>query len=54
MKEPISKELYDILVCPDCKAKLSYTKDKKALVCKKCKKTYKIEDNIPILLSEDI
>ena len=52
MKEPIPREIYDILACPVCKADLSYTKDKKSLVCTKCGKKYPIKEGIPILLSE--
>ena len=49
-KEPIPRDLFDILACPLCKADLEYTKDKKALLCSKCGAKYPIEDGIPILL----
>ena len=52
MKEPILKELFDILACPICKADLRYTKDKKSLVCSKCSKKYPIKEGIPVLLPE--
>ena len=47
----ISKELLDVLACPDDKAELDYNKDK--LICKKCKRVFKIEDGIPIMLPKD-
>jgi|TARA_Y100000310_G_scaffold343847_1_gene453467 uncharacterized protein YbaR (Trm112 family) len=47
----ISKELLDVLACPDDKSDLEYKKDK--LVCKKCKRTFKIEDGIPIMLPKN-
>lgn len=52
-KDPIPKELFDILACPVCKADLSYNKDKTALVCAKCKNTYPIKEGIPVLLPPD-
>jgi len=36
MKDPIPKELHDILACSVDKADLKYTKDKKGLKCTKC------------------
>ena len=49
-KEPIPKELFDILACPSCKSDLKYNKDMTKLVCTKCKKEYEIKDGIPVLL----
>lgn len=51
MKEPISKDLFNILACPVCRADLRYTNDKKSLVCVKCSKKYPIRQGIPVLLS---
>jgi len=53
MKDPLSKELYEILACPVDKADLRYIKDKKGLKCTKCKQIYPIKDGIPILLPPD-
>ncbi|MFH1210846.1 MAG: Trm112 family protein [archaeon] len=50
MKDPLSEELFRILACPVCKADLKYGKEKKTLVCTKCKQEYEIRDGIPILL----
>ncbi len=50
MKDSIPEELFRILACPVCKADLEYGKDKKTLVCTKCKHEYEIRDGIPILL----
>ncbi len=50
-KDPIPKDLFDILACPLCRADLEYTKDKKNLVCSNCGTKYPIEDDIPILLA---
>ena len=44
----MDKELLKILACPECKSNLKYKNN--TLTCIKCKKVYKIEDNIPILI----
>lgn len=48
MKDDISEELLDLLVCPVDKAKLKYYK-KAVLVCTKCALEYSINDGIPVL-----
>lgn len=53
-KDPISKELYDILACPVDKADLKYTKDKTGLKCAKCGYVYPIKEGIPVLLSPEM
>ena len=50
MKDPIPKDLFNILACPICRADLRYSKDKKSLVCVKCGKKYPIREGTPILL----
>ena len=49
-KEPLSKDLFDILACPLCKGDLIYNKTKTKLKCTKCRKEYDIKEGIPILL----
>jgi len=50
MEKSIKKELMDVLACPDCKASLKQSKDKKELECAKCKRKYAIREGIPILM----
>jgi hypothetical protein len=50
MKEPIPKELFNILACPDCKGNLKYNKEKTKLVCSRCKKEFEIKDGIAVLM----
>jgi hypothetical protein len=50
MKDPIPREIFDILACPLCRADLSYAKGKKSLVCTKCNKKYPIRGGVPVLL----
>ena len=51
-KDPIPKDLFEILACPVCRADLRYTKDKTSLVCVKCSQKYPIKQGIPILLPQ--
>ena len=46
----LNKELLEVLACPVCKGDLSYNKAKQELNCRKCRKTYKIKEGIPVLL----
>ena len=47
----ISKELLEILACPDCKGDVK-EKDKKIL-CLQCGRSYPIRDDIPVMLIEE-
>ena len=49
-KEPIPRELFDILACTLCKADLEYTKDKKGLLCSGCGAQFPIKEGIPVLM----
>ena len=49
----LSDELLKILACPKCKGELDYIKDQKKLVCNGCRLTYRIEDDIPIMLIDE-
>lgn len=63
MKSLISKELMNVLACPECKGSLklidlrktkTYVNIQGKLICKKCGQEYKIEDNIPCLLPKEL
>lgn len=43
-------KLLEILVCPACKAKLTYKKPQNELICDKCHLAYPIDDGIPVML----
>ena len=49
----ISPELLAILVCPVCKGDLRYDEARQRLDCHACKLSYRIEDDIPIMLPEE-
>ena len=50
---PISKELLEILACPQCKGDITLTPAEDGLVCGKCKLLYAIKDDIPIMLIDE-
>lgn len=50
----LSKELLDILVCPQCKGDLEYrTAPVEELVCKACRLRYAVDDGIPVMLIDE-
>lgn len=49
----ISKELLEILVCPECKTKVELTPDGAGLKCGTCRRIYPIKDDIPVMLPEE-
>ncbi len=57
--EIISKELLDILACPECKTDvvlIEYEDNngkKHGLKCVKCHRIYPIKDGIPVMLIEE-
>lgn len=52
---PLSPELLEILVCPNCKSKVELKPDGNALVCinAECRLVYPIRDEIPVMLIEE-
>lgn len=46
----LDKNLLDVLACPKCKGDLAYKEAESVLDCKKCKLSYPIRDDIPIML----
>jgi uncharacterized protein len=49
--KPISDELLNILACPACKTPVRLEGEK--LVCDDCKRRYRIDDGIPIMLIDE-
>jgi len=47
---PISKELLEILACPQCKGEVHLNEAGDGLICEHCKLLYEIKDDIPIML----
>ena len=49
----LSQKLLDILVCPKCKGPLDYDEANNKLNCSSCRLSFKIEDDIPVLLIDE-
>lgn len=49
----VSKELLEILVCPQCKGDLKPAADLAGLDCPACKLRYPVRDDIPVMLVEE-
>jgi len=53
----ISKELLEILACPQCKGEVTLTHgsggQEEGLMCRSCKLLYAIKDDIPIMLIDE-
>jgi uncharacterized protein YbaR (Trm112 family) len=49
----ISKELLEILACPECKEEVRLTSAGDGLKCVKCHRVYPIRDDIPIMLIDE-
>jgi uncharacterized protein YbaR (Trm112 family) len=50
---PISKELLDILACPQCKQKIYVSETGDGLICDQCRLLYPISEDIPVMLIEE-
>lgn len=48
---PLNPALLEILACPQCKTAVELEADR--LVCVRCGRRYRIEDDIPIMLLEE-
>lgn len=49
----LSKELLDILACPQCHGPVTLTEAQDGLLCHTCLLLYEIRDDIPIMLIEE-
>lgn len=49
----ISKELLDILACPQCKGSVELLPDGSGLFCAACRLKYPIRDEIPVMLVDE-
>jgi uncharacterized protein len=49
----LSKDLLEILVCPACKQALEYRQNPETLKCTQCRRVYRVEDDIPIMLVDE-
>ncbi len=52
-KGTLSKELLEILACPQCKGELIYDPQRDILICQHCQVFFEIIDGIPNLIFEE-
>lgn len=53
MGSAVDPRLLEILVCPLCKGKLVYRKERDELICKADRLGYPVKDAIPVMLEEE-
>jgi uncharacterized protein YbaR (Trm112 family) len=53
MQMTISKDLLDILACPQCKGEVMLTPAGDGLDCRRCRLRYPIKDDIPVMLIDE-
>jgi uncharacterized protein YbaR (Trm112 family) len=46
----LSKDLLDMLVCPECKGKIILLDDGSGIVCRACRLKYPIREGGPVML----
>ncbi|PKK84773.1 MAG: hypothetical protein CVT49_01060 [candidate division Zixibacteria bacterium HGW-Zixibacteria-1] len=49
----LSKALLEIIVCPKCKGELEYRSNENKLNCNSCRLSFRVEDEIPVLLIDE-
>ncbi len=49
----LPEKLLEKLVCPECKGKLQYLEEKNRLVCNECRLAYRIDNEVPVLLTDE-
>jgi hypothetical protein len=49
----LSSQLLEILVCPKCKGPLEYREHDSVLICKTCRLSYPIREDIPVMLIDE-
>jgi uncharacterized protein len=48
----ISKELLEIMACPQCRGKVRWEEKLGGLICDQCQLLYEVKNDIPIMLIE--
>jgi uncharacterized protein YbaR (Trm112 family) len=49
----LSKELKEVLACPKCKGELEFHEDQGEIHCKACRLSFRIEEEIPVMLLDE-
>ncbi|TLM66190.1 MAG: Trm112 family protein [Deltaproteobacteria bacterium] len=49
----LSRELLDILACPQCKGPVAYASGPEEISCTACRLAYPVRDGIPVMLVDE-
>ena len=49
----LSKDLLDILACPQCKGVVRYDAKAGEICCEECRLAYPVRDDIPVMLVDE-
>ena len=49
----LSKDLLEILACPQCKGEIAPDEKQENLICAACKLAYPVRDDIPVMLIDE-
>ncbi|HOX26252.1 MAG TPA: Trm112 family protein [Candidatus Krumholzibacteria bacterium] len=49
----LDPRLLEILACPQCRGAVEPNADHTRLVCRTCRLSYRVEDDIPVMLIEE-
>ena len=49
----LSKDLLDILACPQCKGEVNYHEPAAEIHCSRCSLAYPVRDDIPVMLIDE-
>lgn len=49
----LSKDLLEILACPQCKGKIEPDAQQEKLLCQACQLAYPVRDGIPVMLIDE-
>ncbi|ORJ59047.1 tetraacyldisaccharide 4'-kinase [Geothermobacter hydrogeniphilus] len=50
---PLSKDLLEILACPQCKGEVHCNEDQTAILCDHCRLSFPVRDDIPVMLIDE-
>jgi len=53
MAMSLSKDLLEILACPQCKGEIVPDEKHEKLICNACKLAYPVRDDIPVMLIDE-
>lgn len=49
----LSSDLMEILACPKCKGEVEADHENEAILCRNCRLSYPVRDDIPVMLIDE-